>query len=105
MRLLLRFLAVVLLLLLVGCPPSLNRRRPIPDDDDDSGPAPDDDDTTASHDVCCDVDGDGETWRDCMDEGSADCVCDQDAWCCEGGWDQTCRDLYISPCGALTCID
>ncbi len=104
MRALIRLLAVALLLAVIGCPPSLNRSRPTFDDDDSGTPA-DDDDTTGSHDVCCDIDGTGETWTDCMDSGAADCVCDQDPWCCDGGWDGTCRDLYISPCGALTCID
>jgi hypothetical protein len=105
MRALLPCLVALALLVLIGCPPSLNRNQPRPDDDDDSGPVLDDDDTTASHDVCCDIDGDGGTWQDCMDGGAADCVCDQDPWCCEGGWDGTCRDLYLSPCGALTCIE
>jgi hypothetical protein len=103
MRLLARLLLALALLLLLGCPPRLNNNPP---DDDDSADDDDDaaDDDDAVHDDCCDTGGAG-TWQDCYDNDAAECVCDQDIWCCEGGWDETCVDLYISPCGALTCID
>lgn len=85
--------------LLAACPPRLDWHG----DDDDDSVQPDDDDTTSGPDPCCEADGDSETWQSCFDNGSAECVCAQDPYCCEQAWDSTCRDLYVSPCGALTC--
>ena len=105
MRLLLMCLTALLAIALLGCPPSLNRDERRFEDDDDSGAKVDDDDTTSSHDPCCDTDGDSETWRDCIDQGAMECVCEIDSYCCEDAWDGTCQGLYLSPCGSLTCID
>ena len=91
--------ALFLLLLLAACPPTL-RREPIPvGDDDDSASTGDDDD--ASGDVCCEPEGAADTWEECEDREAIECVCDIDSFCCGGGWDSSCSDLYVSPCGAL----
>lgn len=87
----------VLISSLVTCAPVL--RNPPADDDD---VVSDDDDTTSGEDPCCEH-GDEDHWESCADPDAAACVCTQDAYCCEKSWDETCADLYLSPCGATGC--
>ena len=95
---LIRLLAALSLVVLLGaCPPTL-RNEPIPVDDDDDATSDDDD---AANDVCCEADGGPGTWEDCENREAIECVCDIDAFCCGDGWDGSCSDLYVSPCGAL----
>ena len=99
-----RLASLLVLILVVSCAPRLrNEPRPVDDDDTTDVADDDDDDSFEPDDPCCDPEGDGETWRECSNDEAAECVCDQDSWCCSEGWDSSCSDSYVSPCGALTC--
>jgi hypothetical protein len=49
-------------------------------------------------DPCCQNAGDMFTNTQCDDPSAGTCVCGSDTWCCDTGWDSTCRGYYVS-CG------
>ena len=68
------------------------------DDSDCSG----DPNCNTTADFCCSG-GDATVWAYCWDTAAGSCVCTNDPYCCNTGWDATCVDLYIINCNATTC--
>jgi len=74
-------------------------------DDDSDGDVDCDDSDCTFVDPSCDA-GDGDCCSangtpGCSDEAGEDCVCDNDAYCCNNLWDSICADAYQTVCSGV----